>query len=100
MMKRIVITMSLLLLASVNVYASIYAEADTCISSTGKVLEAVNDELFTVEFCGDVRVFKEFSYCYGVANGDIVLFDSSPVKCEMTGFTVIRNDVQCGVLCL
>ena len=75
------------------------AEEQICVDSTGKILEVVNNELFTISVCDSNKVFKEFSYCYGVEKGDMVIFDSNPDDCVMTGFTVMKNNVQCGVLC-
>ena len=75
------------------------AEAQACLSNTGEVLHVVNDELFTISVCSSEKVFKEFSFCFGVQEGDTVMFHSNPENCEMTGFTVLRNDVQCGVHC-
>ena len=75
------------------------AETQACLSYTGEVLNVVNDELFTISVCSSEKVLKEFSYCYGVQKGDQVIFHSNPENCETTGFTVLRNDVQCGVLC-
>ena len=75
------------------------AETQTCVSHSGQVINVVNDEVFTISVCSSEKVFREFSYCYGVQKGDKVMFHSNPEQCEMTGFTVLRNDVQCGVLC-
>jgi len=91
----------ILLLLSGQVPASYHAEAEAqiCINRTGEVLEVVNNELFTIAVCNSIKVFKEFSYCYGVEKGDMVLFDSNPDDCVMTGFTVMKDNIQCGVLC-
>ena len=75
------------------------AEAQACLSYSGKVINVINDELFAISVCSSEKVFKEFSYCFGVQEGDKVVFHSNPENCEMSGFTVLRNDVQCGVLC-
>jgi len=100
MLKNTILHIGLfLILVTGNVYAKFYAEAQMCDSSTGEVQEVVNDELFKISVCNDIKVFKEFSYCYGVEKGDYVIFHSNPDNCEMIGFTVLRNDVQCGVLC-
>ncbi len=100
MLKQVISAfMLLLLLMGGHAYASLYAEAQLCSSTTGEVLEVTNDEIFKIAVCNQIKVFKEFSYCYGVEKGDRVSFDSNPGDCEMTGFTVMRNAVQCGVLC-
>ena len=102
MLKQIVITIFLiLLLLTGQVSASYHAEAEAqiCNNSAGEVLEKVNNEFFSISICDNIKVFKEFSYCYGVEKGDMVFFDSNPDDCVMNGFTVMRNDVQCGVLC-
>jgi hypothetical protein len=100
MIKKIIVSVSLIVLVMCGyVYASLYAEYSQCNSAVGKVLNVVNDELFTIAVCDDVKEFKEFSYCYNVEAGDTVLFDGSPDKCNVVGFTVARNEVQCGVLC-
>ena len=100
MLKHVISAfMLLLLLTGGHASASLYAEAQLCSSTTGEVLEVINDEIFKISVCKDIKVFKEFSYCYGVEKGDTVFFDSNPGACEVTGFTVMRNDVQCGVLC-
>jgi len=100
MRKFIVISIVLTLAVTCGyVYASLYAEYAPCNSTVGKVLKVVNDELFTISVCDDVKEFKEFSYCYNVEAGDTVFFDGNPDKCEVVGFTVARNEVQCGVLC-
>jgi hypothetical protein len=89
----------LLLLAAGYACASLYAEVQLCSSRTGEVLEVIDDEIFKISVCNKMKVFKEFSYCYGVAKGDLVMFDDNTGNCDMTGFTVLRNEVQCGVLC-
>jgi len=80
-------------------HASLYAESSHCNSNMGKVLDVVDDELFTISVCNEVKVFKELSYCYGVEEGDAVIFDGFADKCELVSFRVVRNGVQCGVLC-
>ncbi len=102
MLKRLVITNILVLFLLTGQGAASYhaeAEAQICNNSTGEVMEKVNNELFTISVCDNMKVFKEFSYGYGVEKGDMVFFDSNPDDCVMNGFTVMRNDVQCGVLC-
>ena len=79
--------------------ATLYAQSSPCNERVGKVLGVAGNESFEIEVCEKVSVYKEFSYCYGVKEGDAVLFDGMPDDCELVGFTVIRNGVQCGVLC-
>ena len=88
-----------MLVISGNLHASLYAESSLCNNNMGKVLDVVDDEVFTITVCDEVKVFKEFSYCYGVEEGDAVIFDGFTANCELVGFTVVRNGVQCGVLC-
>jgi hypothetical protein len=100
MRKKIVISIILTVLLTCGyVYASLYAEYSSCDSMVGKVLRVVNDEVFTISVCEDVKVFREFSFCYNVEPGDTVIFDGKTDRCEVVGFTVVRNEVQCGVLC-
>ena len=89
----------LILITSGIIHANFYADASACNEFMGKILDIVNNEEFTIEVCNDVKVFKEFSYCYDVEKGDTVIFDGNPGKCNFVGFTVIGNGIQCGVLC-
>jgi hypothetical protein len=59
----------------------------------------MNDDLFTIKTCIDTRTYTEFTYCYGVEEGDKVVFDGSPQDCEFVGFTVLINRTQCAVWC-
>jgi hypothetical protein len=88
-----------LLMSSGNTHASLYAEASSCNIFQGTVVDIVNDEEFTISVCEDTIKYKEFSYCYGVDIGDTVIFDWSPDNCDVLSFTVLKNGVQCGVLC-
>ena len=100
MRKKMIACIILIVLVTCGyVYASLYAEYSSCNSTVGKVLKVVNDEIFTISVCDEVKEFREFSYCFNVQAGDTVFFDGNPDKCEIVGFTVVRNDVQCGVLC-
>lgn len=100
-MMRIILfsIVMIMILIGGHPYASMYAEFSLCTSTVGKVLEVVNDEVFTISVCDTVKSYEEFSYCYNVEEGDIVVFDGNPVKCDVIGFTVTRNDVRCGVIC-
>jgi hypothetical protein len=109
-MKGLVITISivslglllvvgLLALTPGMVNAALYAQSSSCNSSIGKVLTVTNDEIFSIVTCNEVGVFNELSYCYGVEEGDEVVFHWSPQNCELVSFTVLRNGVQCGVWC-
>jgi hypothetical protein len=82
-----------------DVDAALYAKSSQCYSNTGKVISVLDNELFTIEICDEIKVFKEFSYCYSVEEGDAVLFDGNPDKCDIVSFTVMSNGVQCGVIC-
>lgn len=96
----IIINIILIVLISTgNIIASLYVKSSRCDSNMGKIVEVVNDEIFTIAVCNDIKVFKEFSYCYGVAEGDEVVFDWFTHNCRFVGFTVLRNGVRCGVLC-
>lgn len=88
-----------MLLTSGYLHASLRAEDSPCSGIQGKVVEVVDNEVFTISVCEKVKVFEEFSYCYDVEAGDSVFFDGDPARCEVTGFTVMRNGVQCGVMC-
>ena len=88
-----------MLLTSSYLYASLHAENSPCAGIQGKVIEVLDDEVFTISVCDHVKVFREFSYCYDVEAGDSVFFDGDPTRCDVTEFTVMRNGVQCGVIC-
>ncbi len=91
--------MILLLINPGDLPATLYAESSPCNDITGEVLNIENDEMFRIAVCDEVMEFKEFSYCYGVQVGDAVIFESIPGNCEVVSFTVLRNNVQCGVIC-
>jgi hypothetical protein len=95
----VISTVLLMLLTAGHLYASLHAEYSPCSGIQGKVIEVKDNEVFTISVCEKVKVFREFSYCYDVEAGDSVFFDGDPTRCEVTGFTVIRNGVQCGVMC-
>ncbi len=102
MLKHLVGANALALILLIGqVPASYHENADPqiCNNRTGIVMKVVNDELFTISVCNKMRVFKEFSYCYGIEIGDTVLFDNNIDDCVMISFTDLRNDVQCGLLC-
>ena len=94
-----IIVLSVLYVTPGRIQATLYAQSSNCNSNIGTVLTVTNDELFTIANCNDVRVFSEFSYCYGVKKGDEVVFHWNPQSCDFVSFTVLRNGVQCGVWC-
>jgi hypothetical protein len=96
---RSIAVLIILYLTPGNIHATLYAQSPNCNNKMGKVLTVINDELFTIVNCSDVGVFSEFSYCYGVKEGDEVVFHWNPQNCELVSFTVLRNGVQCGVWC-
>ena len=89
----------IILMTSGIAYADLYAGTSSCNVFMGKVLDIVDNEVFTIAVCEDTKVFKEFSYCYEVEKGDSVIFDGDPGNCDFVSFTVIGNGIQCGVLC-
>ena len=99
LLVRSLLVVGLLSLTPGIVQAALYAQAANCNSSLGKVLTVTNHEIFSIATCNEVSVFNELSYCYGVEEGDEVVFHWSPQNCELVSFTVLRNGVQCGVWC-
>jgi hypothetical protein len=86
-------------MTSGNVHASTHEEKNRCNSKMGKVLKVVNNEFFTIAICDEVKTFTAFSYCWGVNEGDTVIFDWDHHGCEIVSFSVLNNGEQCGVLC-
>jgi hypothetical protein len=77
-----------------------HEEVLPCNPMNGTVMKIVNDEEFTISICDASKVFRALSYCYEVEEEDEVIFDSITKNCKILSITVIRNEVQCGVLCL
>jgi hypothetical protein len=87
------------ILISGNIHARLYVENDFCNSTMGKVLNVVNNEFFTIKICDEAKTFEEFSYCYGVKDGDTVIFETYRDNCDVVSFSVLGNGTQCGVRC-
>lgn len=85
-------------LNAVSSNASLYAQSSSG-NMLGTVLNVVNDEIFTIAVCNGEKVFKEFSYCFEVRKGDMVIFDWDPCNCTVVSFKVLNSDIQCGVFC-
>ena len=86
-------------ITSRNVQARFHTEMNGCNIRVGMVLSVVNDELFTIKICDEVKIFEEFSYCFGVHDGDRVIFNWDPLNCKINSFSVLKKGTQCGVLC-
>jgi hypothetical protein len=97
--KYMIFIILITFMTSGNVHARSHEEMNRCISRMGKVLNVVNNEFFTIAICDEVKIFKEFSYCWGVNEGDTVIFDWDHHNCEIISFSVLNNGTQCGVLC-
>ncbi|MEN8264366.1 MAG: hypothetical protein ABFR82_12980 [Nitrospirota bacterium] len=92
-MKYILAGILIILMTSGIVHANLYANASSCNKFMGEVLDIVDNEVFTIAVCEDVKVFKEFSYCYEVEKGDSVIFNGDPGNCDFISFTVIGNGI-------
>jgi hypothetical protein len=97
--KYILVILLITFLTLGNVHARSHAEMNSCNSRMGKVQKVVNNEFFTIEICDEVNTFVELSYCYGIQEGDTVIFDGDHHNCEVISFSVLGNGTQCGVLC-
>jgi hypothetical protein len=86
------------LVSSKSSNASLYAQSSSG-NTLGTVLNVVNDEIFTIAVCNGEKVYKEFSYCFEVRKGDMVIFDWDPCNCDVVSFKVLNSDIQCGVFC-
>jgi hypothetical protein len=97
--KYIIFIILITLMTSGNVHARSHEEINRCISRMGNVLNVVNNEFFTIQICGNVKIFKALSYCWEVDEEDTVIFDWDHHNCEIISFSVLDKGTQCGVLC-
>lgn len=65
---------------------------------SGSVVSAVNDETFVIETIGGRAIFKARTYCFGVNDGDQVVFTKSPNVCVSNTF-VTKSGNKCDVWC-
>jgi hypothetical protein len=88
-MKRIIIAALLL--------ASSAALADW--DNPGAVIAQANDETFVIATNFGNVIMKAQSYCFGIREGDKVLFERMPYGCAWNKFVVLRTGKTCSVWC-
>lgn len=64
----------------------------------GVVISAANDETFIIETSSGRDVFKARTYCFGISDGDEVVFAKSPGVCTSNTF-VTKSGEACEVWC-
>jgi hypothetical protein len=65
----------------------------------GNIVSAANDETFMIETGGTRLVFKAKTYCFGVNDGDSVVFAESPSVCVSNTFIDRTTGTTCEVWC-
>jgi hypothetical protein len=65
---------------------------------SGTVVTAANDETFVIETTSGRAVFKARTYCFGINDGDEVVFAKSPGVCTSNTF-VTKRGKSCDVWC-
>lgn len=68
-------------------------------SDGGLVVTAANDETFVIETQLGRKVFEAKTYCFGIAEGDHVVFVASPSICIANKFIHKRSGNVCEVWC-
>jgi len=68
-------------------------------SDEGHIVSAANDETFMIETNGDRHVFKTKTYCFGINDGDTVVFAENPSVCVTNTFIDRTNGTSCEVWC-